>query len=703
MKNCIKFFEFIDPFGVTINFNYKGKQMYKSSFGGFIFLIFALASFVYIAINFAFFYNRTTKTVYSYNKELPQTGNFSFQNYSAGLSLSFTCDKYDNEYGKLTDIFSVKASLIRFTREDGKRIKNKTVITTHKCTNADFYNELNDSVISHGLGEEGFYCPDNNNYIVGGIISDKNYSYYEVYVESIYDEMADNYTELLYEYDCKLSVYFTDGLIDVSNIDNPVSKYINYKFIQLSPVEFKKYNLYFNIKRFLSDENWFLTSPKETVFLGYSRADEYVTGMGNERYVKQYEDYKKYAKFFIRIDTNEFITNRRYEKFTEFFSTTTSLVSSIYLALKIILKYINRLYCIGSIFESSFLTGKEGIERRKRFELSFRQKIKDLSVINYINTIKSTNFELNTDVNVKNFDKIFGKVFEKSLNSLNAIKNIKNMNKKNLSKIQKSNVDLYEKINNASQSYEASLNKKLSCRFNNYLEDEDEKNDNKNGIVKEKIIDDQKSDYDSSTKQRKSILTYNLNKNNETRNIKDTSALNNFSNNNILRPEDKIKIQIQGEEIFAKNNFNIFNYQVDARKIAYYLGLYKYLCCIKKTNHTDEERRVIKETLENFLELLDITNFLKKNKDIELMKYLLINKNEDILMELLEKPSIYVKKNSLFQIMTALKKGSKEKKKTEEFWKRFSELIYKKDKNEFERKLCYLVCSEINDLMVIKK
>ena len=699
MKTCTEFFESIDPFGVTINFNYKGSEMYKSFFGGLVFFIFTFLSCVYISVTFVYFYNRTNKTVYSFSKELPQTGNFSFQNYSAGLSISFTCDKYDNKYGKLTDIFSVNASLIKFVREDGKRKKTKTVITTHKCTNADFYNELNDSVSSNGLGDEGFYCPDNNNYIVGGIISDKNYSYYEVYVESIYDEMADNYTELLYEYDCKLSVYFTDGLIDVSNIDNPVSKYINYKFIQLSPVEFKKYNLYFNIKRFLSDENWFLTSPKETVFLGYSRDDEYITGMGNERYVKQYEDYKKYAKFFIRIDTNEYITNRRYEKFTEFFSSSTSLISGIFVVLDNLLKYINRLYCLGSIFERSFLTGKEGIERRKIFDHIFKEKIKDPSVVNYINTIKSTNFDIHTNLHTKKIDRII----DKSLKNLNPKEKI---NKSNLKKTRKNVIDSYEKINNVSQSYESSINKNMTCRINNYLEKENKKAENKTGNIKKKIIDDKKIEFDSHAKKKKKILKRNANTDAtmETDINKDTIIQSNYNNidSKILRAEDKLGMDNQRKRTFIKNNFNIFNYQIDAKKMAYYLGLYGSLCCVKKTNYTDEESRVIKGVLENFLELLDINNYLKNNKDIELMKYLLINQEEDILVGLLEKPSISRRTISLFQMMTTLKKGPKEKRKTEEFWKRFSELIYKKDKNEFERKLCYLVCSEINDLTAVK-
>ena len=214
MKCFTEFFENIDPFGVTINFNYKGSEMYKSSLGGLVFFAFSILSCIYTTVTFIYFFNRSTKTVYSYSKEQPITGNFSFENYSVGLSVAFTCDNYDNKYGNLTDIFSVNASLIKFVRENGKTTKYKTVIKTHKCTNEDFYNELNDSVISNGLNNEGFYCPDKSNYVVGGIISDKIYSYYEVFVESRYDEIGNNYTELFYEYDCKLSVYFTDVLIE---------------------------------------------------------------------------------------------------------------------------------------------------------------------------------------------------------------------------------------------------------------------------------------------------------------------------------------------------------------------------------------------------------------------------------------------------------------------------------------------------------
>ena len=259
----------------------------------------------------------------------------------------------------------------------------------HKCTNADFYNELNDSVTSNGFGNEGFSCPDNISQVIGGVSTDNNYSYYEIFVKTRKNKMGDNYTELLYEYDCKLALYFTDSLINVSNVKKPISKYINYKFIQLSPVDLKKFNLYLSIKRFFSDENWFITAPKEIVFLGYSKSEEYVTAKGEKRHEKRYEDYNKYGKFFIRIGTNEYITDRRYQKFTEFLSSSASMISTIFIVLNTFVRYINKLYCLCSIFERSLLINKEGIERRRILKNFFHKKIKDPGVINYIKTIKS--------------------------------------------------------------------------------------------------------------------------------------------------------------------------------------------------------------------------------------------------------------------------------------------------------------------------
>ena len=161
-------------------------------------------------------------------------------------------------------------------------------------------------------------------------------------------------------------------------------------------------------------------------------------------------------------------------------------------------------------------------------------------------------------------------------------------------------------------------------------------------------------------------------------------------------------MKIQKKSAFVKNNYSLYNYKIDTKKIAYYLSIYGSLCCTKKAKNINEESRIIKEMLDDFLELLDINTYLKINKDIEWMKYLLINQDENILIEILEKLSISKKKASLFQMITTLKQNVHEKKKTEEFWKQFSQLLYQKDKNEFERKLCYLVCSEISDLIEVK-
>ena len=220
------------------------------------------------------------------------------------------------------------------------------------------------------------------------------------------------------------------------------------------------------------------------------------------------------------------------------------------------------------------------------------------------------------------------------------------------------------------------------------------------------IIDEKEIEFDSAVKnqKQKSILTRSPNREKSIDNeeIKDSNTLNNYSNNIFYRPDDKIKMKIQKKSTFVKNNYDLYNYQIDTKTIAYYLSIYGSLCCVKKAKNINEESRIIKEMLGNFLELLDINTYLKINKDIELMKYLFINQDENILIGILEKPSISKKKASLFQMMTTLKQNTLEKKKTEEFWKQFSQLLYQKDKNEFERKLCYLVCSEISDLIEVK-
>ena len=58
----------------------------------------------------------------------------------------------------------------------------------------------------------------------------------------------------------------------------------------------------------------------------YSRYEDYSIYKGLERINNKIENYKNYAKIFLRADIKKSIINRRYQKFMEFYADDSSLL-----------------------------------------------------------------------------------------------------------------------------------------------------------------------------------------------------------------------------------------------------------------------------------------------------------------------------------------------------------------------------------------
>ena len=212
-----KFIKSFDIFGAQINFYLKSNKKHTSLCGGFIFLLYAILCPIYILINLISFLKRSNLSVIHYSKEIFATDEIVFNDKGSSFAIGLYCDKYDDSLGKLEDLFDLEFNYVFRKKINGEILKNKYSLNLHKCTYDDFDEELKNELDVNKIIDD-YYCPNERNHTIKGILTDENFSFYELILVSKNDSKKDIYKELINRYDCKFNLYFTDVSVDVTNI-----------------------------------------------------------------------------------------------------------------------------------------------------------------------------------------------------------------------------------------------------------------------------------------------------------------------------------------------------------------------------------------------------------------------------------------------------------------------------------------------------
>ena len=453
IKKILSKFDF---FGVKYSFYYKNKQKYYSATGGIAFIIFFIISLIYIIININSLFKRTSISIIYYDTPISVTDDFSFENYSTALSFGITCGNYDEKVNPSlhNDLFYLEFKYTKLSKEKGQKIKIKKDIPIKLCKHSDFFNEYNTSFDSLGLS--ALYCPDFSNESIHGMYSDENFSYYEIGIRAKSIKDTSYYINLFTNYDCKLMLYYLNVGTNIYDFKNPITKAIDVQFIQLSPVEYNKLNIYFQLIKFDSDESFFFEPYKTKYYVDYSRNEIYNVYKGDDRLEIKGRDYDHFATMYLRADTQRKLVSRRYLKFHEFIANTYGIINAFQFLISLFIVQLNLFYSHQSVIKKIFYIKDINNQNQKTNYLEnhkkkyFKNKI-DKSIIS-------------EKINIYNSSKIISK----SINNLNLKNNYINLsNRKLLSKN-------HEK-HNQTNLYDSNLSNKKLIKTN--------KNSNKNNLI----------------------------------------------------------------------------------------------------------------------------------------------------------------------------------------------------------------------------
>ena len=691
-----EFFKALDYFGVQINFNFKAQKNYRSICGGSIFLIYVIVCATYISYTFTSFLQKKHKTVIYYDKELFGTDNLYFHNYNSSFATNLVCDNYDGKYGDIYKLFKIEVKHVQYLKMNGELKKIKNSLPFHKCTYEDFYNKFNEELDRNEITNK-FNCIDNMNYTVKGIFADEDFEYYEITLIAAFEDNFNNrtYLDILYKYDCKFSLYYIDSAVDLSNTKQPMEPFLNSKFIQVSPTEFKKLNLYFTIKNFQSDENWFFNMPTQENFLAFSTFEMYNVYEGDNRFNSTCEDFEKFARFFIRASTTRNIIERRFEKFTEFIASSISFLSATLLILVAIIKKINYLFALKEIVDTLCIEQKKNLERK----IALKAKINNIKSIIKFKSQKKLNYPKDEN-NVGNENK--GILFTSNKSEY-----------QNFQKRKSTIAQFMESIENDNICYFNSQSKINQVNNLNILNIKKTNDKNDNCLIKDIKNDSENNIHDINNVRKNKYYNYNR------INYKNPDLSGTF-NKLICKNEDSsgLKSQLNDRQkkhslvlyhriwntgstekfdIKIKDKVTLLNNNIKASILKYKFCRFFTKC--KKNNKNNEN--ALENSLNYLTKSLDIFTYLKtiKNQDV-LINILFDSDNCDIFKKL---ESLHFNSNNIFDNdeIYKINKGRTRKSNINNldcFWDSFTQLIKKTNKTPQEQRLSELLIKEINTI-----
>ena len=355
MKNkLITFIKFFDYFGINFNFKYKAYGSYKSLLGGIIFIIFLISIIIYTFISLIIFFKREKVSITYYDSQLSITDSISFHNFSYGIGFIGRCDN-DEANALFNQLFNYKFNYVKTTKNNINKTKERYSINTHLCTYSDFYNKSLDTLDL--MGVTGIYlCPDYLNYTIGGSYTDENFDYFEITLYSNYtdEDSFEKYYDLLTNNDCKFHLFFPITSFNMNNYSNPFKYDLFDLFFQLNPIIFYKRDVFFKLQRFRNFQNLIFDTFQTNYYLDYSSYNDYNLFKSSDRFKKKIPDYEKFARIYLRVDSKRTHISREYDKFSILIAGISSIFSTIFLFIQIIVTYFNQFYAYNSIIRTIF-------------------------------------------------------------------------------------------------------------------------------------------------------------------------------------------------------------------------------------------------------------------------------------------------------------------------------------------------------------
>lgn len=331
-----------DIFEVDLGFKINKKDQYSTTIGGLVFIIYVIISSIFIIISFVSFVSRTSFNQNTHISNLSTAPQFNVLDptiaFGFGLSVG-------GKYSKTISRFGI-VEVIHVTNYKSNSSKTKTPVKLTKCTMSHFPQSTKDEFELLYLGE--LSCIDKTQYnsslVIQGTFNDDVFQYFEFSIKNSLKKNSSTIgsiqalEEEFYKNDIKLTLYYLEGLIDMSNFSHPVQFNLNSMYVQLSYPFTTKVNFDLCNNTFVNDANILTESESILHYYNPINSGTFTTFLGEKRFESKYDDNNLFARIYIRSSAQITVMKRTYQKFTEFVADSTSIVAGVLIIITFIFK-----------------------------------------------------------------------------------------------------------------------------------------------------------------------------------------------------------------------------------------------------------------------------------------------------------------------------------------------------------------------------
>jgi len=666
------FFKSIDFFSITFQFRVANEEKYSSFFGGVSSLFCIVFIIAYVLKSFFDFVSWSDKKIQFITKY--QSGdtmdithsNFFYSfvfTYTEGFKNLSNPNRKEEELNvlgsKYWDMFDIESNYVVIDLINKNKTKKQILDCNQKVNISDFqdlkgdyedprYNEKHLDISNH-------ICFDHEDLSLYGQYTDNYMSYIEIMLK-IKNEYYKDVTKIQNILDnvlFKFAFYYSDYIYDVSDIVKPVSKRVEstiYSYLDYNYYE--RINIFLQKMEYSLDDFVFYKKPNVGEYLKFSYYEKNTAPMPNRLDPNStFKDRFTYIKYFIRPDMKKTIINVTLMKLPEFLSGVSAISTNLLLIFTIIISFINRFQAKQKII-TKIMKFNDVLRKNNKQEidhLNTKIMLKNDSMDRSYNNFRKNNLYLNkidkssgnqTSV-IEDKSKIENDEFlnKKNLldNSTSIIKNI------SLGYSDRSENKIFENPNSNSNIINNNINNDRNNNkniVNNTVELHTMKNlENPNISINQEnaLITKKKGDIITSNNKNQNELNFN------TKNIVEPKTLGLYYKDiqNIDQSKKNIDdLKYEKTDACAARGKKKVNYL----KITTCEIISNYICC----KNIKEKKKIFEIAEKKFDDNIDILTYQRKMFEIDILKFLILDKDLLEIMHFISKPSVCYNRKSKY-------------------------------------------------------
>lgn len=716
-SSITNFIKSIDYFAVTFEFRIDKKPRYGSVTGGSSYILYLIFALIFFTKSFSDYISFSeAKIIYIDKSAEPSPAlNYKKLNFTYAIQISF-----ENETSVLNssfaNLFSISHSFVFHNRTENS--KRKVQSFPRSCAEKDFNGMADKFPLFKRFKVDQFVCFDfYENFTLQGVYTDefmsyaeillelnpeyfknkqnfekdKNYENYEKEIVNISDFNISQVLSKIFDNNLfKFTLFYLDTYSDASDKNKPLFYKLDSIYTYLDLYYFKRHNIFFQQFNYSEDNNLFYINYKTFSSMKVHSIQNVDLPIDN-RINSSLEQKNFLSKFIIRSINNQKLIKVSYIKIPEFLASLSGLLINSLLILKYFMFLFNNLEAKQNII-SKIMKYKDIIKANNKKTSEYVSKKFDDERFRHRRLSRLSHFTSSNDCDGDNNKSNSKNPFVKKHSSLNLENKVALDNE----------LDFCRKFPNSIGQFESVIS---TTRANNKNIIISQENDEKKDVSFIINTTDSINDNEANLKQKLLPFSNNNNKNDKISEIEKQKSKQNLIIIKEKNEEKNTNIETEND-LKSHNNNNSDHYNHNQRNPyeIYPTDIISRLICCKVCK-SNKKHLIFENAERKFDHNLDMVTYMKKMQELDIIKYLLLDKNTLQLVNFISKPCVSLSSKSIedseYKLFfeTIDDKNSLSYRNIDDVKKCYDCVLAKKDKSFLETRIIQLFDIQIEEII----